>query len=130
MFEKCANTKLHEIPSMCTDGRTDMTKLTVTSRNLTHLTRSHFVSITPVGYMEETRLSAVALNRADSKQRNKMFKLCFESHTMERELKSEISPITGPRYPGCSRKLRFPNFVKTAQDVGSLSALRTGHFYQ
>jgi len=28
-----------------------------------------------------------------------------------------------------SRKLRFPNFVTTAQDVGRLSALRTGHLY-
>jgi len=129
MYEKCANTKLHEIPSMCTDGRTDMTKLTVTFRNLTHPTRSQFVSITTVRYFLETRLSAVALNQADSRQRNKILIICFESHIMERKLKSEISPITGPRCPEGSRKLRYPDFVKTAQDVGSLSALRTGRVY-
>ena len=28
-----------------------------------------------------------------------------------------------------SRKLRFPDFVTTAQDVGGLSALRTGPLY-
>jgi len=28
-----------------------------------------------------------------------------------------------------SRKLRFPDFVTTAQDGGRLSALRTGHLY-
>jgi hypothetical protein len=41
MFEKYSSTKFHEIPSMCTDGQTDL-KLTVAFRNLTHLTRSLF----------------------------------------------------------------------------------------
>ena len=36
------------------------------------------------------------------------------------------SPVTGPEG---SRKLRFPDFVTTAQDGGRLSALRTGHLY-
>jgi len=31
--------------------------------------------------------------------------------------------------PEGSRKLRFPDFVTTAQDGGRLSALSTGHFY-
>jgi len=31
--------------------------------------------------------------------------------------------------PEASRKLRLPDFVTTAQDVGSLSALRTGRLY-
>ena len=38
----------------------------------------------------------------------------------------ESSPVTGP---GGSRKLRFPDFVTTAQDGGRLSALRTGRLY-
>jgi len=40
-----------------------------------------------------------------------------------------MSLITGPRGPECSRKLRFPDFVTTAQDGGRLSALRTGRLY-
>jgi len=31
--------------------------------------------------------------------------------------------------PEVSRKLRFPDFVTTAQEGGRLSALRTGHLY-
>ena len=31
--------------------------------------------------------------------------------------------------PEVSRKLRLPDFVKTAQDGGRLSTLRTGRFY-
>ena len=34
--------------------------------------------------------------------------------------------MTGPEG---SRKLRFPNFLTTAQDGGRLSALRTGRLY-
>jgi len=44
-------------------------------------------------------------------------------------LKGKISPITGPRGPEGSRKLRFPDFVAKAQDGGRLSAVRTGRFY-
>jgi len=33
MFEKYSSTKFHEIPSVRTDGQTDMTKLTVAFRN-------------------------------------------------------------------------------------------------
>jgi len=36
------------------------------------------------------------------------------------------SPVTGPEG---SRKLRFPDFVTTAQDGDRLSALRTGCLY-
>ena len=83
---------------MCTDGQTDMTKLTVAFRNLTHLTRSHFlsifsqtqnVSITQVGNFVETRPSAVAVNQADGKQRHKIFAVCFESCIMEIQLNRE-----------------------------------------
>jgi len=41
MLKKYPNTKFHEIPSMRTDGQTDMTKLIVAFRNLTHLIRTH-----------------------------------------------------------------------------------------
>ena len=40
----------------------------------------------------------------------------------------KISPITGPRCPEVFRNLRFPDYVKMAQDGGRFSALRTGHF--
>jgi len=42
------------------------------------------------------------------------------------------SPITGPPPGGgveSSRKLRFPDFVTTAQNGGRLSSLRTGRLY-
>jgi len=45
MFKKYSGAKFHEVPSMRTDGQTDMTKLIVAFRNLTQLTRSHFLSI-------------------------------------------------------------------------------------
>ena len=38
-------------------------------------------------------------------------------------------PLQARRGPEGSRKLRFPDFVTTAQDIGRLSALRTGRFY-
>jgi len=34
-----------------------------------------------------------------------------------------ISPITGPRCPEGSRKLRFPDYVTTAQDDGKVVSL-------
>jgi len=45
VFEKYSSTKFHEIPSVRTDGQTDMTKLTVAFRNFRHLIRSHFLFI-------------------------------------------------------------------------------------
>jgi len=38
-------------------------------------------------------------------------------------------PLQARSGPEGSRKLRFPDFVTTAQDDGRLSALRTGRFY-
>ena len=38
-------------------------------------------------------------------------------------------PLQTCTSPECSRKLRFLDFVKTAQDGGRLSALRTGRLY-
>ena len=36
---------------------------------------------------------------------------------------SNISRITGPRYPEGSRNLRFPDYVTMAQDVGKVVSL-------
>ena len=38
-------------------------------------------------------------------------------------------PLQARRGPEGSRKLKFPDFVTTAQDGGRLSALRTGRLY-
>ena len=39
------------------------------------------------------------------------------------------APLQAWSGPEGSRKLRFPDFVTTAQDGGRLSALRTGRLY-
>jgi len=36
---------------------------------------------------------------------------------------SKISPVTGPRCPEGSRKLRFPDYVATPQDGGKVVSL-------
>ena len=41
----------------------------------------------------------------------------------------EAVPLQARSDPEGSRKLRFPDFVTTAQDGGRLSALRTGRLY-
>ena len=43
--------------------------------------------------------------------------------------KSKSVPLQAWTGPEGSRKLRFPDFVTTAQDGGRLSALRTGRLY-
>jgi len=43
--------------------------------------------------------------------------------------KGKAVPLRAWTGPEGSRKLRFPDFVTTAQDGGRLSALRTGRFY-
>jgi len=37
--------------------------------------------------------------------------------------KKKLSPITGPRSPEGSRKLRFPNYVTMAQDGDKFASL-------
>jgi len=44
-------------------------------------------------------------------------------------LKCKGVPLQARRGPEGSRKLRFPDFVTTAQDAGRLLALRTGPLY-
>ena len=43
--------------------------------------------------------------------------------------KSKAVPLHAWSGPEGSRKLRFPDFMTTAQDGGRLSALRTGRLY-
>ena len=43
--------------------------------------------------------------------------------------KGKAIPLQAWTGPEGSRKLRFPDFVTTAQDGGRLSALRTGRLY-
>ena len=43
--------------------------------------------------------------------------------------KGKAVPLQAWSGPEGSRKLRFPDFVTTAQDGGRLSALRTGRLY-
>ena len=43
--------------------------------------------------------------------------------------KSKPVPLQAWTGPEGSRKLRFPDFMTTAQDGGRLSALCTGHLY-
>jgi len=47
------------------------------------------VSIRQVGNFVETRLLAVTVNQAVRKERNKIFRVCFESRLMEKELNRE-----------------------------------------
>jgi hypothetical protein len=45
------------------------------------------VLITQAGNFAEPRLLGVALNQADTKQRNKIFAICLETRTMDNEFK-------------------------------------------
>ena len=58
---------------------------------------------------------------------NTKLKLSNISHTVKG--KGEAVLLQAQRVPEGSRKLRFPNFVTTAQDGCRLSALRTGRLY-
>jgi len=43
--------------------------------------------------------------------------------------RGKAEPLHTQKGPESSRKLRFPDFVTTAQDGGRLSVLRTGRLY-
>jgi hypothetical protein len=97
-----------------------MIKLTVAFRNLTHLTRSHFwsifsqtqkVSITQVGNLVETGQLEVAVNRADGKQRNRMFAIFFESRIMENELNREKQVTWRGKTPYIASALMFSTLL-------------------
>ena len=42
---------------------------------------------------------------------------------------SKISPITGPRFPEGSRKLKFPDYVTMAQDGGKVVSFTHRPFF-
>jgi len=46
-----------------------------------------------------------------------------------KNLKGKAVPLQAWTYPEGCRKLKFPDFMTTAQDGGRLSALRTGRLY-
>ena len=67
-----------------------------------------------------------------------LFMLCTQKYNIlpksppllfEVKGKGKAVPLQGRRCPEGSRKLRFPDFVTTAQDSGRLSALRTVRLY-
>jgi len=55
-----------------------------------------------------------------------VLKMCLEMTVKVQVNQSRYRPLRGPEV---SRKLRFPDFVTTAQDCGRLSTLCTGHLY-
>ena len=48
---------------------------------------------------------------------------------MVRKDKGKAVPLQVQKAPEVSTKLKFSNFVTTAQDVGRLSAIHTGRLY-
>ena len=54
---------------------------------------------------------------------------CFSVQNVKGKGKGKAIPLQAWTGPEDSRKLRFQDFVTTAQDGDSLSALRTGRLY-
>jgi len=57
------------------------------------------------------------------------FEIIFRGIVLRVISKGKSVPLEAWSGPKGSRKLRFPDFVATAQDGGRLSALRTGRLY-
>ena len=55
--------------------------------------------------------------------------LYYTTHLVKLYVFIKAIPLQAQEDPEGSRKLRFPDFVTTAQDGGRLSALRTGRLY-
>jgi len=53
----------------------------------------------------------------------------MKHRTVKVKGKGKAVPLQAWSSQECSRKLRFPDFVTTAQDGGRLSVLRTGRLY-
>jgi len=60
---------------------------------------------------------------------NREFSNVFEGDIPSLFGKGKAVPLQAWSGPEGSRKLRFPDFMTTAQDGGRLSALRTGRLY-
>ena len=58
-----------------------------------------------------------------------MWRVTLQWWVLQRQPKGKAVPLQTWSGPEGSRKLRFPDFVTTAQDGGRLSALRTGRLY-
>jgi len=54
---------------------------------------------------------------------------CIIFMKVDSKYKGKAVPLQDWTGPGGSRKLRFPDFMTTAQDGGRLSALRTARLY-
>jgi len=74
-------------------------------------------------------------NRCNDRDSNQAFPKYKSDSTGTRQrdfiraVKGKSVPLQDRRGPEGSRKLRFPDFVTTAQDANRLSALRTGRLY-
>jgi len=72
------------------------------------------------------RIYSSSENCLGSEQNQDTFVLC--THVNKYILKRSV-PLQAWKGPEGSRKIRFPDFVTTAQDGGRLSVLGTGHLY-
>ena len=84
-----------------------------------HVTCCLYLSDTALRTAAKVKVFTVTANRTPI---IKVFTTCFNG-------KGKSVPLQAWSGPEGSRKLRFPDFVTTAQDSGRLSALRTGRLH-